>query len=140
MFGKFFSARTMAKPMRCVNEILPPRVRLRWLLMTIRLSASSLAGTARTLVAVGTLSEASMFCTIRAATPLSGTFFSGTPSPATLAGAAAFGCAAALDGFAAAGVVAVAAGAAGAAGAADGDAAAGAALAGAFIVVGAALS
>ena len=38
----------------------------------MRLSASSLAGTARTLVAVGTCSEASMFCTIRAATPRSG--------------------------------------------------------------------
>ena len=37
----------------------------------MRLSTSSLAGTARTLVAVGTSSEASMFCTIRAATPRS---------------------------------------------------------------------
>ena len=37
----------------------------------MRLSTSSFAGTARTLVAVGTASEASMFCTIRAATPRS---------------------------------------------------------------------
>src|SRR5690606_32136183 len=55
--------------MRCVNEIFPPRVRLRWLLMTMRLSAISLAGTARTLVAVGTLSEASMFFAMAAAAP-----------------------------------------------------------------------
>src|SRR3954469_21409234 len=57
--------------MRCVNEILPPRVRLRWLLMTMRLSAISFAGTARTLVAVGTLSEASMFLAMAAAAPRS---------------------------------------------------------------------
>src|SRR2546430_6576746 len=35
----------------------------------MRLSASSLAGTARTLVAVGTVSDSSMLLTIRAATP-----------------------------------------------------------------------
>ena len=40
---------------------------------TIRLSASSLAGTARTLVAVGTVSEVSMLATTRAAAPRSGT-------------------------------------------------------------------
>src|SRR3954453_19953110 len=57
--------------MRCVKEILPPRVRLRWLLMTMRLSAISFAGTARTLVAVGTLSEASMFLAMAAAAPRS---------------------------------------------------------------------
>src|SRR3954453_9115503 len=57
--------------MRCVKEILPPRVRLRWLLMTMRLSAISFAGTARTLVAVGTLSEASMFFAMAAAAPRS---------------------------------------------------------------------
>src|SRR5690349_11141825 len=69
MFGKSCSARTIAYPMRWVKEIFPPRVRLRWLLMTMRLSAISLAGTARTLVAVGTLSEASMFFAIAAAAP-----------------------------------------------------------------------
>src|SRR3954449_13197834 len=40
--------------------------------MTMRLSASSLAGTARTLVAVGTVSEAFMFLTTLAAAPRSG--------------------------------------------------------------------
>ena len=66
------SARTSAYPMRWVKLTLPPRPRARWLLITMRLSASSFAGTARTLVAVGTCSDASMFCTIRAATPRSG--------------------------------------------------------------------
>ena len=37
--------------------------------MTVRLSIINFAGIARTLVAVGTLSEASMLCTTRAATP-----------------------------------------------------------------------
>ena len=58
--------------MRWVKETLPPRERLRWLLMTMRLSDSSLAGTARTEVAVGIDSELSMFFTTRAAAPLSG--------------------------------------------------------------------
>ena len=39
--------------------------------MTMRLSMSSLAGTARTLVAVGTLRLAAMFCAVRAAAPRS---------------------------------------------------------------------
>src|SRR3954453_15449081 len=47
--------------------------------MTIRLSTSSLAGTARTLVAVGTVSEAFMFFTTLAAAPRSGVRF-GPPS------------------------------------------------------------
>src|SRR5689334_24465149 len=55
--------------MRWVKEILPPRVRFSWLLMTMRLSASSFAGTARTLVAVGTASEAFMFLTTALAAP-----------------------------------------------------------------------
>src|SRR4051794_38348677 len=58
--------------MRWVNDTLPPRERARWLLMTMRLSASSLAGTDRTLVAVGTLSEAFMFFATLAAAPRSG--------------------------------------------------------------------
>src|SRR5829696_1142057 len=58
--------------MRWVKLTLPPRPRARWLLMTMRLSASSFAGTARTLVAVGTWSEASMFWAMRAAAPRSG--------------------------------------------------------------------
>src|SRR3984885_6566598 len=56
---------------RWVKEIFPPRPRCRWLLMTIRLSMSSLAGTARTLVAVGTVRLAAMFCAVRAAAPRS---------------------------------------------------------------------
>ena len=42
--------------MMWVKLTLPPRWRARWLLMTMRLSTISLAGTVRTLVAVGTLS------------------------------------------------------------------------------------
>src|SRR4051812_33866228 len=58
--------------MRCVKEALPPRPRLRWLLITVRLSTSSFAGTARTLVAVGTARLASMLATTREAAPRSG--------------------------------------------------------------------
>src|SRR3954466_7427612 len=58
--------------MRCVNDTFPPRPRRRWLLMTTRLSMSSLAGMTRTLVAVGTVRLASMLATTRAAAPLSG--------------------------------------------------------------------
>ena len=65
------SALTSAKPIRCVNDTLPPRARARWLLITIRLSQRSLTGTERTLVAVGTDSETSMFCTVRAGAPRS---------------------------------------------------------------------
>src|SRR6478735_9414813 len=77
--------------MRCVNETLPPRARLRWLLMTIRLSISSFAGTARTLVAVGIVRLASMLATTRAAGPLSWTV-SG-PLTEACTGVAAFGLA-----------------------------------------------
>ena len=58
--------------MMWVNEILPPRARLRWLFITSRLSATSFAGMSRTLVAVGTVRLASMFATVRAAAPFSG--------------------------------------------------------------------
>ncbi len=58
--------------MRWVKETLPPRERDRWLLSTTRLSISSLAGTARTEVAVGTVSDPSMLVTTRAAGPRSG--------------------------------------------------------------------
>src|SRR5215217_3219809 len=57
--------------MRWVNETFPPRARARWLLITIRLSHSSLTGTDRTEVAVGTVSESSMFATVRAGAPRS---------------------------------------------------------------------
>src|SRR3954452_23170209 len=65
------SALTSAKPMMCVKDTLPPRARARWLLMTIRLSQSSLTGTCRTLVAVGTARLASMLATVRAGAPRS---------------------------------------------------------------------
>jgi hypothetical protein len=40
-----------------VKLTLPPRVRDMWLLITMRLSIMSFAGTVRTLVAVGTVSD-----------------------------------------------------------------------------------
>src|SRR3954465_12089597 len=57
--------------MMCVNDTLPPRARDRWLLMTMRLSISSLTGTERTLVAVGTGRLASIFRGVRAGAPRS---------------------------------------------------------------------
>src|SRR5438067_13232974 len=100
--------------MRCVKLTLPPRPRERWLLITMRLSTSSFAGTARTLVAVGTVSDWSMLATIRAAMPRSGTVFAPVgrgvagfavlPSPAGAAGALAGGAGAAV--FAGAGAAA----------------------------------
>ncbi len=71
MAGKAVSAFTTANPIRWVNDTLPPRPRARWLLMTMRLSISSLAGTDRTLVAVGTLRLAAMLTAVRAAAPRS---------------------------------------------------------------------
>ena len=53
----------------CVKETFPPRPRFRWLLITVRLSIINFAGIARTDVAVGTESDASMLCTTRALTP-----------------------------------------------------------------------
>ena len=67
--GIDFSALTRAKPIRWVKETFPPRARARWLLMTMRLSHSSLTGTERTLVAVGTVRLASMLETVRAGAP-----------------------------------------------------------------------
>src|SRR5215207_2529606 len=94
--------------MRCVKETFPPRERARWLLITMRLSASSFAGTARTLVAVGTVSEAFMFLTTLAAAPRRGDC-----DPAATGGAAvlAAGLSAGLPsaGFAAGAAAAVAA-------------------------------
>src|SRR3954468_21321326 len=77
--------------MRCVNETLPPRERARWLLITMRLSASSLAGTARTLVAVGTVSETFMFLTTAAEAPRSGGCLPAAIGVAGLGAAAAAG-------------------------------------------------
>src|SRR5215207_2999836 len=87
--------------MRCVNDTLPPRARARWLLITMRLSASSLAGTARTLVAVGTVSETFMFLTTLAAAPRSGDCLPAATGVAAVLAAGAAGVAAA--GVAAAG-------------------------------------
>src|SRR5262245_32694334 len=98
MFGNFLTACTIAYPIRWVNEILPPRVRLRWLLMTMRLSIISLAGMARTLVAVGTSSDAAMFFTTAAAAPRS--TWASSPSAAGAGfGSAALGFAGATSVF-----------------------------------------
>ena len=70
--GNTLSVCTIAQPMRWVNETLPPRARRRWLLMTIRLSIINLAGTVRTLVAVGMLRLASMLAARVLLTPRSG--------------------------------------------------------------------
>src|SRR3954468_21999539 len=56
--------------MRWVKLTLPRPEREREPLMTLRLTSSSLAGTFRKLVAVGTSRLASMFLTITAPTPL----------------------------------------------------------------------
>src|SRR4051794_13274442 len=88
--------------MRWVNETLPPRPRRRWLLTTTRLSMSSLAGIARTLVAVGTARLASMLLTTRAAAPRSGWRGNGS--------AAATGCSLAAGAAAAGGSAGLAAG------------------------------
>src|SRR5215831_275781 len=75
--------------MRCVNETFPPRPRARWLLITMRLSLSSLAGMDRTLVAVGTVRLAAMLSAVRAAAPRSRSWVPSATAaaPAALAGA-----------------------------------------------------
>ena len=55
-----------------MKESFPPRVRFKWFVITVRLSIINFAGIARTLVAVGTDSEASIDATTRPATPRSG--------------------------------------------------------------------
>ena len=107
--GNSASARTTANPMRWVKEILPPRVRRSWLLITSRLSASSFAGTARTDVAVGTSSDASMFFTTIDAAPRNGVV---VPSSTAGAGRAAFEALPAAGGFSGAGRAGAATGAA----------------------------
>src|SRR5690606_12322829 len=64
-------ASIMAQPMRWVKETLPARWRLRWLLVTTRLSNRSLTGTSRTEVAVGTVRDSPMLRTTAAAGPRS---------------------------------------------------------------------
>src|SRR3954454_4938523 len=70
--------------MMWVKLTLPPRERARWLLMTTRVSMSSLAGTARTLVAVGTVRETSMLATTREDAPRSGVTRSSLTGPVPL--------------------------------------------------------
>src|SRR6266513_2409652 len=68
--------------MRWVKLTLPPLVRDRWLLRIVRLTSSSLAGTWRTLVAVGTPRLASMLETMRAPAPRRGVGAGSSPSAA----------------------------------------------------------
>src|SRR5436305_5241684 len=120
-------ALTRAYPMRWVKLTLPPRPRNWWLLITMRLSESRLAGTARTLVAVGTVSDSSMLATIRAAMPRRTVVFApvGSARAATslagVAGGASLGLGGAATGPPLGGVVPV-----GAAGTVTGAAAGGA--------------
>ena len=71
--------------MRWVKLTLRRAVRPRWLFRIWRLTSSSLAGTSRTEVAVGTPRLASMFSTMRAAAPRIGLGV----SPSSRIGAAA---------------------------------------------------
>ena len=64
--------------------------------MTTRLSMRSLAGTARTLVAVGTVRLASMLVTVRAAAPRSGCTSSSLSGPVGLTAGMSRGLGAAL--------------------------------------------
>src|ERR1700704_6110512 len=85
MFGTLVSACTTAYAMRWVKLTLPPPpLRRRWLLRIWRLTSSSLAGTTRSDVAVGTVRLASMFSTMRAAAPRRGTGCSPSRSGAVL--------------------------------------------------------
>src|SRR5208282_6464558 len=94
--------------MRWVNDTLPPRPLPRWLLITIRLSTRSMAGIARTLVAVGTVRLAVMFAAVRAAAPRSRT---SVECCASAGGAAGLAGAGRVDETGARGPVAGAAGA-----------------------------
>src|SRR3954469_7445429 len=105
--------------MRWVKEIFPPRARFRWLLMTMRLSKSSLTGTARTDVAVGTSIDAFMFFATAAAGPRSVTN-SGPPVGSAAGSAFGFAAAAGLAAGAGAGAAAFAGAGAAAAGAGAG--------------------
>ena len=108
------SALMRAYPIRWVKLTLPPRLRLRWLLMTTLLSMRSLAGTTRTLVAVGTLRLASMLVTVRAAAPRSGCTLSWLSGPVGLTAGMSRGFGAVLAAFGA--CLATGAGAVGAGG------------------------
>src|SRR5436305_3996678 len=71
--GYSFSDLTMAQAMMCVNDAFGWPLSAKWLLMTRRFSSSTLTGMLRTDVAVGTVSDVSMFATILLAAPRSGT-------------------------------------------------------------------
>src|SRR5450631_3981911 len=71
--------------MRWVKLTFPPTVRFSWSLTMVRLTSRSLAGTTRTLVAVGTPRDASMLTTIRPAAPRNGV----APTTAAAAGVVA---------------------------------------------------
>src|ERR687886_616244 len=75
--------------MMWVKLTLPPRARRRWLLMTMRLSIISFAGMVRTLVAVGIVSDASMFVASVFAMPRSGVTTSSDGLPVGEAGVGA---------------------------------------------------
>src|SRR5918993_538018 len=77
--------------MRWVKDTLPPRARARWLLMTMRLSHSSLTGTERTLVAVGTVRLRSMFWAVRIGAPRSTVSLGSSLASAGGAGEVSFG-------------------------------------------------
>src|SRR3954447_4157502 len=97
--------------MRWVKLSLPPRVWVRWLLAILRLTSRSLAGTGRTDVAVGTVSDAAMFRTIAAPAPRIGSPGAGSSAVAAAAGVGV-GAAAGATAGAGAGAVAAGAGAA----------------------------
>ena len=78
-------ARTIAQPMRWVKLILVWPERALKPLMTLRLTSSSLAGTLRKLVAVGTARLASMLRAMAAPAPRIG--FPGSSTGSTLASA-----------------------------------------------------
>src|SRR5215207_10859497 len=67
--------------MMWVYETLPPRARRRWLLITTRWSMSNLTGSDRTLVAVGTVKETSMFLAVRAMVPRMVVFAGSSSAP-----------------------------------------------------------
>ena len=90
MLGSFAIALTTAHAIKCVNETLPPRVRFKCSLIKVRFSINNVAGTVRTLVAVGTLKLSSMFVTTRPAGPrkISGSTTTGVSAIGAAAGAA----------------------------------------------------
>src|SRR5205085_5027195 len=72
MPGIALSAWTTAHPIMWVKLTFAPRLRARWRFRMLRLVSSSLAGTVRTEVAVGTARDASMYLARVASAPRSG--------------------------------------------------------------------